>query len=81
MRQITESDLLVIKGGSAGGAVGYIAENTLVGLGVGIVFPGIAHALELTAVVTNPILATGALFGTYAIAEIIASAITGAVLR
>lgn len=80
MRQIAESELILVQG-AQGGAVSYVVENILIGLMVGAVFPGMADALSLTAVVTNPILATGALFGTYAIATIIASSINGAVFK
>jgi hypothetical protein len=81
MRQIAESELMIVQCGIHGGGVGLIVENTLKGLVIGAVFPGIANALQLTAVVTNPILATGALFGMYAIADIIAVSINCVVFK
>ena len=81
MRQIAEFELISVQGGTHGGGVGSIVENILMGFVIGAVFPGVANALNFTAVVANPILATGAFFGTYAIAEIIAMAVTSAVFK
>lgn len=72
MRELTNCEMSVISGAGydlGGYDFSFAVKNTLIGCCVGVFFPGIAPTLGLTAVITNPILATGALFGTYALAR------------
>ncbi len=72
MRELTHCEMSMISGGGydlGGYDFSFAVKNTLTGCAVGVLFPGIAATLGLTAVIANPILATGALFGTYALAK------------